>query len=167
MKPIIANNEITAKTVRLVQDGSNEIMAISKARQAAELVGLDLVIVNAGDVPVVKIVDLNKYKYELKQSEKASQKKQRASTTSVKEIQFTCGTQEHDLVVKAKSASKFLSEGKHVLIVMKTAGRGISPTMIKQNIDVMTTFVKRLGDVDFVQKVEFQGKKVTCTVKVK
>ncbi|EOR9073900.1 translation initiation factor IF-3 [Escherichia coli] len=167
MKSIIANNEITAKTVRLVLDGSSEVMAISKARELADNAGLDLILINTGDVPVVKIADLNKYKYELKQAEKASQKKQRQTAIATKEIQFTYETQEHDLDVKLKSALKFLSEGKQVHLVMKTSGRGLSPTMVKNNTDVMENFVNRLGDVVFVQKIEFQGKKVTCTVKVK
>ncbi|BEH88117.1 hypothetical protein [Klebsiella phage phiKp_21] len=165
MKEIIANDKIIAKTVRLVMDGSSEVMAIAKARQEADNLGLDIVVVNNGDVPVVKIVDLNKYKYELKQSEKASLKKQRQNVISTKEIQFTFGTQDNDLTVKAKSATKFLSEGKNVLIVMKTVGRGNTPQLVKQNIDAMNAFVKRLGEVDFIQKVEYQGKKVTCTVK--
>ena len=167
MKSIIANNEITAKTVRLVTEGKSEVMAISKALALAETEGLDLVVIGAGDEPAVKITDLNKFKYELKQAEKASLKKQRQNTVSTKEIQFNFGTQEHDLLIKAKSAGKFLEEGKQVHIVMKTIGRGTNATVIQNNVDAMESFVSRLGNVTYVQKVEFQGKKVTCTVKVK
>ncbi|AGC35138.1 translation initiation factor [Escherichia phage PBECO4] len=167
MKSIIANNEITAKTVRLVTEGASEVMAISKALTLAENQGLDLVVIGAGDEPAVKITDLNKYKYELKQAEKASLKKRRQNAVSIKEIQFNFGTQEHDLQIKAKSAEKFLDEGKHVHIVMKTSGRGTNASVIQANINAMESFVNRLGNVSYVQKVEFQGKKVTCTVKVK
>lgn len=167
MKPIIANNDITAKTVRLVSEGASEVVAIAKALELAESLGLDLVVIGAGDIPAVKITDLNKYSYELKQAEKASLKKQRQNTVSTKEIQFNFGTQEHDLSIKAKSAGKFLDEGKQVHIVMKTSGRGTNPTIIQNNINAMEAFVNRLGEVAYVQKVEFQGKKVTCTVKVK
>lgn len=168
MKSIIANNEITAKSVRLVTEGSSDVVAISIARQKANEAGLDLVQVNTDSVPVVKIVDLNKYKYDLKQSEKAAQKKQRQNVITVKEIQFTFGTQENDLSVKAKNAAKFLEEGKHVRIVMKAVGRGnTNPDLVQKNIAAMNNFVARLGDVDFVQKVENQGRNVTCTVKVK
>ncbi|MFD0851316.1 hypothetical protein ACFQ07_03755, partial [Actinomadura adrarensis] len=45
MKSIIANNEITAKTVRLVTEGKSEVMAISKALALAENEGLDLVVI--------------------------------------------------------------------------------------------------------------------------
>lgn len=165
MKEIIANDKIIAKSVRLVVDGSSEVVAIAKARQEAEELGLDLVVVSNGDVPVVKLVELNKYKYELKQSEKASMKKQRQNVISTKEIQFTFGTQDNDLMVKAKAAMKFLSEGKNVYIVMKTVGRGNTPQLVKQNMDAMNAFVNRLGEIDFIQKIDYQGKKVTCTVK--
>lgn len=168
MKSIIANNEITAKSVRLVTGDSSDVVAISIARQKAFDEGLDLVQVNDSQVPVVKIVDLNKYKYELKQAEKASQKKQRQNVVAVKEIQFAFGTQDNDLNVKAKAASKFLDEGKHVRIVMKTVGRGpTNPDLVQKNLEVMNKFVARFSDIEFVQKIEHQGRNVTCILKQK
>ena len=71
MKSIIANNEITATSVRLVTEGSSEVLAIDKALAKARNEGLDLIQVTEHDVPVVKIADLNKFKYEQKQAEKA------------------------------------------------------------------------------------------------
>lgn len=167
MKSTIANDKITAKSVRLVVDGASTVMAIDKALSEAYKVGLDLVQVTETEVPVVKIVDLNKFLYEQKQADKAAQKKQRQNVVQTKEVQFTFGTQENDLSVKAKNASKFIQEGKQVRIVMKQVGRGNNPELHKQNIAAMQSFVQRLGDVEFVQKVEVQGKNVTCTVKSK
>lgn len=166
MKSIIANNDITAKTVRLVTE-TTDVVSITVARNMADDRGLDLVVVKEGDIPVVKLVDLNKYIYEQKQAEKAALKKQRLNTVGTKEIQFNFGTQEHDLAIKAKSAMKFLDEGKQVHIVMKAAGRGNTQAVVQSNISALEDFVQRLGNVTYVQKVEFQGKKVTCTVKVK
>lgn len=167
MKSIIANNQIIAKTVRLVTDEGSNVMAIEKALAAANQAGLDLIQVTEHDVPVVKIFDLNKFKYEQKQAEKAANKKQRQNVVLTKEIQFSFGTQENDLSVKAKSATKFLSEGKQVRVVMKQVGRGSNPELQKQNIAVMDSFIDRLGDVEFVQKVKAEGKNITCTVKNK
>lgn len=168
MKSIIANNEITAKSVRLVHEGSSVVMAIDKALSQARNAGLDLIQVAEGDVPVVKIVDLNKFKYEQKQADKAAQKKQRANVVQTKEIQFSFGTQENDLSVKAKNAIKFVSEGKQVRIVMKAVGRPpLSADLLAKNKDAVQSFTNRLGDVEFVQKVDVQGKNVTCIVKAK
>ncbi|WEM33376.1 translation initiation factor 3 [Escherichia phage EJP2] len=166
MKSIIANNEITATSVRLVTEGSSEVLAIDKALAKARNEGLDLIQVTEHDVPVVKIADLNKFKYEQKQAEKAAQKKQRANIIQTKEIQFASNTQENDLAVKAKNARKFIEEGKQVHIVMKAAGR--LGTQTDSNIETLGAFVERLGEnVEFVQKVEVQGKNITCTVKAK
>ena len=168
MKSIIANKEITAKSVRLVTEGSSDVMAIEKALSKAQYEGLDLIQVTEHDIPVVKIVDLNKFKYELKQSEKSAQKKQRANTVQTKEVQFSFGTQENDLSVKAKGARKFIDEGKQVRIVMKATGRPpLNAELFTKNLNAVQSFVGRLGDIDFVQKVEVQGKNVTCTVKAK
>lgn len=169
MKAIIANKEITAKSVRLVHGESSVVMAIDKAREKASSLGLDLIQVTDHDVPVVKIVDLNKYKYDLKQSEKASQKKQRQNVIQTKEIQFSAGTQDNDLNVKARSASKFLSEGKQVRIVMRVIGRGgMNSEQFTKNQQIVNDFCARLGtEIEFVQKVEAQGKNVTCTIKSK
>lgn len=168
MKSIIANNEITAKSVRLVHEGSSDVMAIDKALSHARNAGLDLIQVTEADVPVVKIVDLNKFKYEQKQADKAAQKKQRANVVQTKEIQFTFGTQENDLFVKAKNARKFIEEGKQVRIVMKAIGRPpLTADLLAKNKGAMQSFADRLGDVDFVQKVDVQGKNVTCIVKAK
>lgn len=168
MKSIIANNEITAKSVRLVTEGSSDVVAIDKALIQARNAGLDLIQVTDHDVPVVKIVDLNKFKYELKQAEKEAHKKQRANVVHTKEIQFTFSTQENDLAVKAKSARKFIDEGKLVRVVMKAVGRGpMNPELFTKNLNAVLSFVERLGEVDFIQKVEVQGKNVTCTVKAK
>lgn len=168
MKEIIANTEIKAKSVRLVTDAGSNVVAISEAQNRANAKGLDLVQVNAGDVPVVKIMDLNKYKFEMKQAEKEAQRKQRQNVVKVKEVQFSFKTQENDLSVKAKSASKFLSEGHQVRIVMAVEGRVAgNQAMLDLNKSCLESFAKRFGDVDFVQKIEVQGKKATCVIKAK
>lgn len=168
MKSVIANEKITAKNVRLVDESSSKVMAIAAALNIAYSKDMDLVQVSDQDIPVVKIMDLSKYLYEQKQAEKAAKKKQRENATQQKEVQFSFGTQENDLNTKAKSALKFISEGKQVRIEMKIQGRiNSNPTILKQNTDCMSNFVSRLGEVDFVQNIEIQGNKVTCTVKAK
>lgn len=167
MKSVIANENITAKSVRVVEEGSSNVMAIADALRLAYSKDLDLIQVSEQEVPVVKMANLNKYLYDQKQSEKEAKKKQRQSTTQVKEVQFTFGTQEHDLNTKAKSALKFISEGKQVRIVMKIDGRISNQGVLQQNTDAMSNFVKRLGEIDLVQTIAIQGKFITCTVKAK
>lgn len=168
MKEIIANTEIKAKSVRLVTDAGSNVVAISEAQNRANAKGLDLVQINDGDVPVVKIMDLNKFKFETKQAEKEAQRKQRQNVVKVKEIQFSFKTQENDLSVKAKNASKFLSEGNQVRVVMAIEGRVVgNQALLEKNTACIKAFVERFGEVDFVQKIEVQGKKATCVIKSK
>jgi translation initiation factor IF-3 len=168
MKSVIANEKITAKNVRLAQGDSSKVMAIAEARNLAYSKELDLIQVSDQEVPVVKIMDLNKYLYEQKQADKSNKKKQRETTVQVKEVQFAFGTQENDLQTKLKSAQKFISEGKQVRVVMKMTGRSKSnPEMITKNINKMTEFVSRIQESDLVQPVSVQGNNVTCTVKAK
>lgn len=168
MKSVIANDKITAKQVLLIDGELKSTLAVSVALDKAYSRGLDLVQVSEGDVPVVKITDLNKFEYEKKQAEKEAKKKQRANAVSSKEIQFTFGTQEHDLAVKAKSALKFLTDGKSVRVVMKIQGHVQSnPAILEKNKDNLSSFIERLGDVEVTQDIQVQGKFCTCVVKPK
>ena len=168
MKSVIANEKITAKNVRVVDEGSSQVMAIAAALNLAYSKEMDLIQVSDQDIPVVKIMDLNKYLYEQKQAEKSNKKKQRETAIQVKEVQIAYNTQDNDLSTKAKSAQKFISEGKHVRIVMKMQGRAHSnPTVVQNNIESMNAFVARLTDTDFVQNIAVQGNNITCTVKSK
>jgi len=166
MKQIIANDNITASQVRLVHDGVNEVMDLEDALNIAYSHDLDLVQISETDVPVVKVLDLNKYAYELKQAQKANDKKQRTTATQVKEVQFSTDTHENDLNVKLKKAQEFISGGKQVRLVMKVIGRiNSNKDVLQKSISKMNDFVERLNNVDFVQSTAVQGNNIICTVK--
>lgn len=166
MKQIIANENITASQVRLVHDGVNEVMDLEDALNFAYSRDLDLVQISETDVPVVKVLDANKYAYELKQTQKANDKKQRITATQVKEVQFSTYTHENDLNVKLKKAQEFISSGKQVRLVMKVMGRmNSNKDVLQKSISKMNDFVERLNNVDFVQVAAVQGNNIVCTVK--
>lgn len=125
---VLFNDTIQATQVRLIhsegmKEPFNKVMDLHDALSIAESENLDLVQINDLDVPVVKLMDANKYIYDLKQKEKQKQKVQREKTIQVKEIQLSIDIQSHDLEVKRKKADKFLLEGKHVKITLKLFGR--------------------------------------------
>lgn len=171
MKEIIANEEIRAHNVRLVKDdGSTEVLPRSKAQSIANNSSLDLVQVSdSTGTPVVKIVSLNKYKYELQQNEKKSKKAQRASAVQQKEIQFKTGIQEHDLNVKVKNAVSFLDDGKQVRMVLSIQGRrGKTDAQVSaQNTPYFDTVLQKLGEIDVIQKVQLSGNKMHCVIRRK
>lgn len=163
---VIANESITATNVRVIglEEGT-VVMPTTEALARANDEGLDLVVVSNGDVPVVKIVDLNKFLYDQKQQEKKRTKAQRASAVKVKEIQMTDGIQENDLNVKANNALRMLSSGNAVRIVLKVTSSRRNQQAIGRATQVVEDFCARLGKVEFTEKVTTSGYVVTATVK--
>lgn len=164
MSSVQANEMIKATKVRLVTDTGSEVVSIQTARKEAEDKGLDLIQINEADVPVVKIVDMNKYLYEIRQAEKENKKKQRQSVVQVKELQFAMETQQNDLNVKAKNAKKFISEGKQVKFLLKMPRRR-SVSVQDMCIEKMKVFASTFTDISFVQDIQVQGNDVVCVIK--
>lgn len=84
--------------------------------------GLDLVEISPNaNPPVVKIMDLGKFKYEMQKREAEARKKQK--TIEVKEVKFRPNTDVHDFDVKMRNVYKFLEGGDKVKITMRFRGR--------------------------------------------
>jgi len=95
-------------------------VALSKAYDQS----LDLVEVAAtADPPVCRIMDYDKYRYELSKKLKEAKKKQTVIET--KEIKFRPKTEEHDLNFKIKQIKKFLGQKNKVKVTMRFRGREI------------------------------------------
>ena len=61
----------TIRQVRLVGEGSNEVVIFASALRQAEEVGLDIVLISTkSDPPVVRIQDFKKVQYEQKKAKK-------------------------------------------------------------------------------------------------
>ncbi len=117
------NNRIFAKTVQVISaDGQNlGVMPTSAALQMAMDQGLDLVEMNAnGAMPIVKIMDYGKFKYE--QKKRASEARKNQKTTEMKEVWIKPFIEENDLNIKLKKVFEFLAEGNKVKISVMTKG---------------------------------------------
>ena len=120
------NEEITAREVRLINfDGEQlGIVSTEDAMKKAYDQDLDLVEVAAtADPPVCRIMDFDKYRYELIKKQKEAKKKQ--TTVETKEIKFRPKTEEHDLNFKIKQIKKFLAQKNKVKVTMRFRGREI------------------------------------------
>lgn len=105
--------------VRLVGEGSNEIVPTEFAFRQAEEVGLDLVIVSdKSDPPVVRIQDYKKLEYEKKKAKKTNLK-----TSELKEIQLKVNISDHDLQTKIGAIKRFLERGDKVKLMVRLKGR--------------------------------------------
>ncbi|WP_339138763.1 MAG: translation initiation factor IF-3 [Candidatus Electrothrix sp. GW3-4] len=120
------NEAIRYPEVRLIGAEGEQIGVVStaKARQLAEDVGLDLVEVSdKAKPPVCRIMNFDKYRYELKKKQQEAKKKQTVIET--KEIKFRPKTEEHDLNFKIKKIKKFLEKKNKVKVTMQFRGREI------------------------------------------
>ncbi len=100
------------------------IIPIDVALHKASELGLDLVeVAAAADPPVCRIMDFDKYRYELSKKQKEAKKKQ--TVVETKEIKFRPKTEEHDLNFKIKQIKKFLLQKNKVKVTMRFRGREI------------------------------------------
>jgi translation initiation factor IF-3 len=105
--------------------------------------------------PVCKILDYGKYRYEIQKREKEAKKKQK--TTQVKEIRLSTFIEDHDIQVKAKTASKFLKEGDKVKVSLRFRGR--EKDYAVRGREVMNKFAEVTSEVGVIEKrPEFEGR---------
>ena len=118
------NHQIKAPELRVITaEGENlGVLSIGKALEEARNRNLDLIEVSpSATPPVAKIMDYGKYSYDEKKKTKSA--RARTQTTEVKTVQVKIGTGEHDLNLKAKRVSEWLSEGNRVKIDLFLVGR--------------------------------------------
>lgn len=117
------NNRIFAKSVQVISStGQNlGIMPTPQALQMAVDEGMDLVEINAnGAVPIVKIMDYGKFKYE--QKKRANEARKNQKTVEMKEVWVKPFIEENDLNTKMKKVFEFLGNGDKVKISVMTKG---------------------------------------------
>lgn len=163
-KENLINEEIRDKEVRVI-DSDGSMLGVMPIEQALELANekkLDLVNISPNAKPAVcKILDYGKYRYELQKKEKEAKKKQK--TTQVKEIRLSTFIEEHDIKVKAKTASKFLADGDKVKVGLRFRGR--ERDYAAKGMDVMNAFAEAVSDVSVVEKKPvFEGRSLTMVL---
>ncbi len=118
------NNFIKAPELRVIDDAGQNlgVITLKEALERAHAAHLDLIEISPNaNPPVAKIMDYGKFQYDEKKKQKVA--KARTQITEIKNIQVKIGTGEHDLELKAKKASEWLSEGNRVKIDLFLIGR--------------------------------------------
>ena len=155
------NEEIRAKELRVIDTDGNQlgIMSRSEALELSDEKKLDLVcIAPKANPPVCKILDYGKYKYELQKKEKEAKEKQK--TTQVKEIRLSTFIEDHDIMVKAKTGSKFLKDGDKLKVSLRFRGR--EKDYVARGMEVMDKFAEAVSDVGSIdKKPSFEGRSLT------
>ena len=125
-------------------------MPIEAALEAAAEAGMDLVEVSPNqEIPVCKIVDYGKLRYEAQKKKAAAKKKQKVS--ELKEIKLRPNIDTHDYEVKARKIAEFFEDGDKVKITLRFKGR----EMAHQHIG-MELLQKVKQDFEELMKVELE-----------
>lgn len=117
------NERIRAEKVRVLSSEGKQVgvLNIKDAIQIARTEGKDLVEISPfANPPVVKIVELGKFKYE---QEKKARKMKKAKSGEMKEIRFSPFMGEADYAMRLKRINAFLKERYKIKAVVKFKGR--------------------------------------------
>ncbi len=160
-KELSINENIRLPQVRVIAD-DGEALGIMPSTQALKIAydkGLDLVLIAPqAEVPVCRIMDYGKYRFDRDKKEKEARKKQQ--NAEVKEIQLSYNIDTHDFDTKAKHAKKFLAGQDKVKVVVRFRGRQmahqeIGYELLKRFADACAEF----GNIDKPPVAE--GKNIT------
>lgn len=145
------NEQIKASKVQVIDDQGEKrgVMSIHDALDLAYDKKLDLVLVapNA-EIPVCKIMNYGKYKFEQSKKEKEAKKKQKIF--EIKEIRITPNIEQHDFEFKLKNAQRFIEDGNKVKITVRFRGREMN--YVKLGEQVLNKFIEALIEVATVEK---------------
>jgi translation initiation factor IF-3 len=120
------NENIRVRRLRVIDEAGVNLgeMSREEALERARSVELDLFVVSETDtVPIAKILDYGKYKFELSKKEKGQKKKQSGGES--KEIKMRYNIDIGDYNTRIDHAKKFLAKSKRVKLNITLRGREI------------------------------------------
>lgn len=154
------NERINALSLRVLDKEGKQIGILSKfeALQKAREEGLDLVeVAPTASPPVARIIDFNKFLYQLEK--KKREEKRKAKVSETKEIRLGPFMNEHDVEVMIKRAREFLIDGDKVRLVVKFIGRQITHPEFGQR--VLDKVIESVSDISKVERnAHFEGKQL-------
>jgi translation initiation factor IF-3 len=141
------NHRISSRELRVIgPEGENfGILSLEDALKKAAELDLDLIEISpSAKPPVAKITNYGRFQYEEKKKDKQSKK---SHSVEIKTVQIKLGTGDHDLTLKAKKTSEWLSEGNRVKVDLFLPGRAkyLDEKFLKERIERMLKFIS----VDF------------------
>lgn len=158
------NYQIRASEVRVLDDQGEMvgIMPIKEALARAEELGIDLVeVAPMAKPPVAKLIDYSKFLYQLKKKKQEEKKGSKSSET--KQIRFGPFIGEHDLDIKLKRATEFLTEGNKVKFSVRFTGR----QMGRQDIgrEKLQMVIEKLGELAKIEReIKMEGRQMTVMI---
>lgn len=158
------NHQIRYPEVRVLGEDNKQIgvMSSQEAFAQAQELGLDLVeIAPMAKPPVVKIIELGKFKYEQEKRERAQKKSAKAG--ELKEIRFSPFIGDHDFDTRLERIKEFLEESNKVRIVVVFKGRQLGSKQF--GYEVIGRILKELeGKVQQDAEPKFLGKHLMTVI---
>lgn len=152
------NEQIRCKQMMVIGPSGEQLGIKSKedALTLAGYAGFDLVLMNdSGDMPVCKIMDYNKFKYEKKKKTKEAQKKQRETMVETKEFRLSVNIDIHDFDTRVNNARKALEKKNKVKASIRFKGRQIAhPELAKDVLDRFYEKVSDIADIELKPRIE-------------
>ena len=139
------------------------IKSISDALTLAQYAGLDLVLMSESNVPVCKVMDYNKFKYEKNKKQKEQMKRQREANLELKEYRLSVTIDTHDFETKLKNARNYVEKGHKVKVSVHFKGRQIAhPELGKE---VILKFANRMDDIGIIQEEpKLEGRSISLLI---
>lgn len=144
------NEKIKAKNVRLIgADGAQlGIVPLQGALELAREADLDLLLVaEATDPPVCKIINFGQFKYQQRKKEKQSKKLTKGQI--IKELKMSPKISEHDFLVRVNRGREFLEKGFKVKVSVPFRGREIIHPELGQKI--AARFIEQVKDLGVLE----------------
>lgn len=162
---VLINEQIKFDEVMVI--GPNgEKLGIKKREDAltlANYAGLDLVLMSSNGVPVCKVIDYNKFKYEKGKREKEAKKKQREQNLELKEYRLSVTIDTHDFETKLKNARAYVEKGHKVKVSVRFKGRQIAHSDLGR--DVILKFADALSEVGVIEQApKLEGRSMSLVV---
>jgi translation initiation factor IF-3 len=124
---VVANHQIRVPEVRVLNEFGEMIgvMSSAEALQRARSEEKDLVMVTeSAQPPIVKIIKISKYRYQLQQKKAEGRKKSKAQ--EIKEVRLTPFIGEGDFQTRLRKIEEFLKKGDKVRLTLEFKGRMIT-----------------------------------------
>lgn len=158
------NQQITAASVRVIGATGKQlgIMPLREALDNASKEKLDLVeIASKAKPPVVKIVELGKFKYEQEKKLRKQQKKSKGG--EIKEIRFSPFIGNADFNTRLIKIKEFLGDNNKIRVVVKFKGRQMGSKQFGYNVlDKLLAALDTEVNVDM--KPKFLGRHLTMVI---
>lgn len=147
----LVNEAIRFRDVLVIGPDGEQLGTMSRfdALSKAYDMGMDLLCVapNA-NVPVCKILDYGKYRFE--EQKKLKEAKKNQHVTEIKALRVSPVIDQHDFDTKLNRSREWLEDGNRVRIDMKFRGRMITRQEVGK--EVMNKFIDGISDIANVEK---------------